>query len=136
MKEVMENDILISLSEIKTILYILMGIFIVGVVLVCFVLYIVGVRFLSYKKSDEFKFFVEEKLDKGLYNEVICDAKEFLKDRPYHTYAQWYLAKAYYYTDDFENARLYFEKILKREPDWVESVEPYLDKIIDSKLDE
>lgn len=132
----MENDILISLSEIKTILYILTGIFIIGVLLICFILYIVGVRFLSYKKSDVFKFFAEEKIDKGLYSEVISDAKEFLKDRPHHTYTQWYLAKAYYYTDDFENAKLYFEKILKREPDWEESVKPYLDEIIDSKLDE
>ncbi len=132
----MENNILISLNEIKTILYILIGIFIVGVLLVCFILYIVGVRFLSYKKSDEFKFFTEEKIDKGLYNEVISDAKEFLKNRPHHTYTQWYLARAYYYIDDFENAKVYFEKILKREPSWVESVEPYLDEINDKKINE
>ena len=125
----MENEFLVRLDELKTLIYVLISIFSVGLLLIVTIFYFIGIRFLSYKKSDYFKFCVEEKLDKGLCSEVISDSIEFLKERPHHTYAQWYLAKAYYYTNNYENAKVYFKKILKSEPAWVDSVEPYLDEI-------
>lgn len=123
----MENEILSSLSEIKTILYILLGVFILIFLFICYIFYFLETKGKKIMGSEEFNIFTEEKLDQGKYDEVIQDSLEFLQNRPHHTYAQWYLAKAYYYTNDYENAKIYFEKILEKEPGWENSVKPYLD---------
>ncbi len=40
----------------------------------------------------------EELLDKGKYEEAISNCKEVLEKLPNHINANWFIAKAYYYT--------------------------------------
>ena len=127
----MENEILQSLNEIKIIMYIVLAVLGLGVVLAVFMIIGVTSKILKYKKQEEFNFLGQEMLDKDCNKELIEHAKEHLEERPNHTYALWYLAKAYYNLKNYAQAKELFEKVGKIEPSWVETVEPYLDEIKD-----
>ena len=128
----MENNILVAINDLRTILYVILAIVVAGLLFIIFMGYKVGAKLSSVKADDKFQFFAEEQMDKGCYEELITYALDFLKERPHHTYAQWYLAKAYYNLEDYENAKKYFEKIAQRELEWRDNVMPFLDEINDN----
>lgn len=127
----MENEVLTAINEIKTMLYFISFIVIVGLIAMAFLGYKFAVKFAKVTMSDKFKFEAEEMLDKECYDELIKHSKDLLQERPNHTYALWYLGKAYYNTEDYDNAKIYFEKIAKTNLEWRDNVEPYLDEIND-----
>ena len=128
----MENDIILAINDLETTLYIILAIVIIGLLFILFLGYKVTAKLSRVKASDKFQFFAQEQMDKGCYEDLVTYALDFLKDRPHHTYAQWYLAKAYYNLEDYENAKKYFEKIAQRELEWRDNVMPYLDEINDN----
>ena len=125
----MENEILQSINEIKTLMYIVIAIIGVGTVLITFISINVILKTAKFKKQEYFNFHAQEMLDKDCNEELIEFAQEYLEERPNHTYALWYLAKGYYNTKNYLQAKELFEKIGKTEVSWLETVEPYLDEI-------
>ena len=125
----MENEILSTLNELKIVFYITLVFVIFIVITLAFAGYKFAFRFAKIAMSDKYKFFAEEMIDKECYDELIKYSKELLNERPNHTYALWYLGKAYFNTEDYENAKVCFEKIVKSNLEWRENVEPYLEEI-------
>lgn len=127
----METELLTSMNELKTILYIILTIFIIGSAIILILGYKLLHRISNSTKSEKFQYFAQEQMDKGCYEELKTYAQEFLEEKPHHIYAQWYLAKAYFYLEDYENAKKHFEKIAKTELEWRDNVLPYLEELND-----
>jgi len=127
----MENDILQSVNEIKTLIYIVLAIVGLGAILITFIAINVASKMAKYKREEDFNFHAQEMLDKNCNTELIEYAKEYLEERPNHTYALWYLAKGHYNLKNYSQAKELFEKIGKTEVSWLETVEPYLNEIKD-----
>ena len=127
----MENEILQSVNEIKTLVYIILAIVGLGAILVIFIALNVTSKMGKHQKEEDFNFQAQEMLDKNCNKELIEYAKEHLEKRPNHTYALWYLAKGNYNLENYSQAKELFEKIVKTEVSWLETVEPYLDEIKD-----
>ncbi len=68
-------------------------------------------------------------LDLGEYNKIIDECKEKLKKYPNHSSAIWFLAKAYYYKEENELSKKYFEKAIYLAPSWEEDAKEYLGKL-------
>jgi len=125
----MENEILSTLNELKTVFYITLSLIVITVIVLTFAGVKFATKFAKTTISDKYKFFAEEMIDKECYEELIKSSKELLEERPNHTYALWYLGKAYFNTEDYNNARVCFEKIAKTNLEWRDNVQPYLDEI-------
>jgi len=67
--------------------------------------------------------------DSGEYEKIIAECKEKLEKYPNHNDAVWFLAIAYFYTEQFENSKLNFEKVIYLVPSWEESANAYLEKL-------
>ena len=67
--------------------------------------------------------------DSGEYEKIIEECKEKLKKYPNHTDAVWFIAIAYYYTEQFESSKLSFEKAIYLVPSWKESAARYIEKL-------
>ena len=132
----MENEILIALNEIKSILYIILFVVVIGVVANWIR---AGISFKNLVSKEMREIFTEEAdtlYDNGSYQKLIKICEEHLEKRKNNVNAFWYMAKAYYQLDDYEKSKKLFEKVIKAEPSWEgEHVKPYLDKI-ESKLNE
>ena len=75
---------------------------------------------------------MENLMDAGEYINIIKSCKEKLEDYPNHANANWFIAKAYFYTDDRERSKKHFDKVIYLMPAWDESVNSYLDKMNDN----
>ncbi len=71
----------------------------------------------------------EELLDMGKYAEAIDKCKEVLEKHPNHINANWFIAKAYYYTKNNALSKDHFEKTLYLAPSWSENTNEYLSKL-------
>jgi len=125
----MDNEILSTLNEVKTILYIILVIVSIGVGGGLVLLIGVVKKMWSIRKNENFQAKAQELLDTGCFQELIEFATDFLNERPNHTYALWFLGKSYFCIEDFANAKVQFDKIDKTELDWRDIVQPYLDEI-------
>jgi hypothetical protein len=68
--------------------------------------------------------------DKGCFDELIFHCNEVLSKKPNHSYALWYIAKAYLQKEEYLLAKENFTNLAKLQPSWEEShIRPYLDKI-------
>jgi tetratricopeptide (TPR) repeat protein len=130
----MEQQILSTLQEIKTAIYVLMAIVVLGVV-ASFIRVAISVKNLVRGKLDDL--FRDEAIhlfDKGSFDELIKYCEDKLKSKPHHAYALWYVAKAYYQKGEHKRAKEYFEKVATAEPSWEKDyVQPYLEKIETSR---
>jgi tetratricopeptide (TPR) repeat protein len=70
-----------------------------------------------------------ELLDMGKYEKVIDKCKEVLEKRPNHINANWFIAKAYYYTNKNSLSKGHFEKTIYLTPSWEENANEYLNKL-------
>jgi tetratricopeptide (TPR) repeat protein len=131
----MEQEILSTLREIKTAIYVLMAVVVLGVV-ASFIRAAISVKNLVRGKLDElFRDEANHLFDKGAFDELIKTCEDKLKSKPHHAYALWYVAKAYYQKNEHTKAKEYFEKLAKAEPSWEkEYVQPYLEKIETSHM--
>jgi len=126
----MENESIIILSEIRTILYAILGI--VSAIGITFVIRSIIVIRSSVKeaKRDVFKELANDLLEEGNVSELISYCNDTLIKKPNNALALWWLGKAYFQKEDYINAKECFRKVLLTEPDWEKShIEPYLKKI-------
>jgi tetratricopeptide (TPR) repeat protein len=130
----MEQQILSTLQEIKTAIYVLMAIVVLGVVASFIRAGISAKSLLKGKLDDLFRDEANHLFDRAAFDELIKYCEDKLNSKPFHSDALWYVAKAYYQKGEHKKAKEYFEKLAKSEPSWEKQyVQPYLEKIDQSR---
>ena len=79
--------------------------------------------------DEQFSDSITKMLDLGEYEKVIEECKEKLEKYPNYSDAVWYLAKAYYYTENNKLALECFEKAVYLAPGWGEHAPQYIEKL-------
>jgi protein involved in temperature-dependent protein secretion len=73
-------------------------------------------------------------LETNKLDELIAYARARIGNRPNHTYAHWYLARALYLQQKWVEALRAFNEVARLDPSWIEdSVTPYL-RAIEAKI--
>lgn len=87
--------------------------------------------------KDSAEYFREQSqrlLETNKLEELIAYARERIEKRPNHTYAHWYLARAFYLQQKWKEALLSFNEVARLDPSWIEdSVTPYV-RAIEAKV--
>ena len=125
----MEQEILETLQTMRGYLFVIMVFFILWVL---FKIVDIVLNYLDkwIKAWDShFESQTARLLDKGEYEEAIQECKSKLEAYPNHLDAIWLLARAYYYTEQYDLARQCFEKAVYISPSWESNAESYLAKI-------
>jgi protein involved in temperature-dependent protein secretion len=103
-----------------------------------------GVAFLRMRRHPESKvdtetpeYFREQcqrLLETNKLDELVAYTRERIRKRPNHTYAHWYLARAFYLQQKWIEALRAFNEVARLDPSWIEdSVTPYV-RAIEAKL--
>jgi tetratricopeptide (TPR) repeat protein len=126
----MNSDTILILNDIKIALYILIAVVTLGVV-ANWVRAGVSIKSIIRRQLDDiFTEDASDYYDKGKFDELLEHCEAQLKDKPNHSYALWYKAKAYYQKQEYEKSKQCFDRLSKDEPSWIEShIQPYLKKI-------
>ena len=77
----------------------------------------------------DFKNRMNKLLNSGQYEKIIKESKEKLEKHPNHSVATWFIEIAYFYTENNELAKSYFEKAIYLSPSWEESAKVYQEKL-------
>ena len=73
-------------------------------------------------------------LETNKLDELVAYARERIRKRPNHTYAHWYLARAFYLQQKWIEALRAFNEVARLDPSWIEdSVTPYV-RAIEAKI--
>ena len=125
----MDIDILQELQLIRTYVFIIMFAIVLGVIVKA--AESIQKIYIGFKEAwdTSFENNTENLLDMGKYEEAIKECKEVIKKYPNHSYANWYIAKAYYYTNNNELSKEHFEKALYLVPSWSDNVNEYIVKL-------
>lgn len=84
--------------------------------------------------SEYFRERSQKLLEANKLDELIVYARDRIGNRPNHTYAHWYLARALYLQRRWKEALQSFNEVARIDPSWIEdSVTPYL-RAIEAKL--
>jgi cytochrome c-type biogenesis protein CcmH/NrfG len=66
-------------------------------------------------------------LETNKLDELVVYTRERIRKRPNHTYAHWYLARAFYLQQKWIEALRAFNEVARLDPSWIEdSVTPYV----------
>jgi protein involved in temperature-dependent protein secretion len=66
-------------------------------------------------------------LETNKLDELVGYTRERIRKRPNHTYAHWYLARAFYLQQKWIEALRAFNEVARLDPSWIEdSVTPYV----------
>ena len=68
-------------------------------------------------------------LESGRLDDLISACQRKLLARPNHAYAHWYLGRAYFLQERWQDARTEFETLRRISPDWASSIDPYIEEI-------
>ncbi len=127
----MDTEILQQLELIRVYLFIIMCAIVVWV----FIKSLQSIQrlIIDFKKTWDTSFDNKmlKYMDVGDYDKVINECKEVIKEYPNHVDATWYLAKAYYYTEDNELSKECFKKAIYLIPSWEEIANDYINKLND-----
>ena len=73
-------------------------------------------------------------LETNKLDELVAYTRERIRKRPNHTYAHWYLARAFYLQQKWIEALRAFNEVSRLDPSWIEdSVTPYV-RAIEMKI--
>lgn len=73
-------------------------------------------------------------LETNKLDELIAYTRDRIAKRPNHTYAHWYLGRAFYLQQKWTEALHAFNEVARLDPSWIEdSVTPYV-RAIETKL--
>ncbi|MBL8564488.1 MAG: hypothetical protein JNM89_02085 [Hyphomicrobiaceae bacterium] len=104
-----------------------------------FVVVFSALRFIRVVRQDigealgkAFKTEAETLFEIGELAALIETCAAYLKTRPNHAYALWFLGRAYFAGKDYESARIPFERLNELEPAWDANIRPFLN-IIDAE---
>jgi len=123
----MEAEILQTLREIKSILYVIGLIISIAVVFKVFEFITSIIK--NFKKAikEVWRNEANEYFDKGEYDSLISHCEKRIETYPNDVTAIWWLARAHLENGNREKADEYFEKVTNIEPSWKEEhVLPYL----------
>ncbi len=82
------------------------------------------------KLADDFWSEAKALLEQNKLDELMALTKEKITECPNHTYAHWYLGRAYYLQAEWQQAKEEFETVGRLDPTWQEEyVRPYLEEI-------
>ncbi|MBL1292899.1 MAG: hypothetical protein COB61_003410 [Thiotrichales bacterium] len=126
----METEILQELQSIRSFMFIIMFMVIIWAFFKILESIINIVT--SFKKAwdTDFENRVDKLINTGDYEKAIDTCKEKLVKYPNHIDANWYLAKAYYYTENNDKlSEELFKKIIYLVPSWEENANAYLEEI-------
>jgi len=77
--------------------------------------------------TDYFREQCQKLLETNKLNELVGYTRERIRKRPNHTYAHWYLARAFYLQQKWIEALRAFNEVARLDPSWIEdSVTPYV----------
>jgi len=125
----MESEILQELQSIRSFMFVIM--FVITLWVFFKILESVLNIFSGFSKAwdADFDNRTGHMLDSGEYDKAIKTCKEKLEKYPNHIDANWYIAKAYYYTEKNKLSKEHFEKVVYLMPSWKEIVNEYLEEI-------
>ena len=86
------------------------------------------------ESADYFREQCQKLLETNKLDELIAYTRERIRKRPNHTYAYWYLARAFYLQQKWIEALRAFNEVARLDPSWIEdSVTPYV-RAIEAKI--
>jgi cytochrome c-type biogenesis protein CcmH/NrfG len=84
--------------------------------------------------AEYFREHCQKLLEMNKLEELVAYTRERIKKRPNHTYAHWYLARAFYLQQRWIEALRAFNEVARLDPSWIEdSVTPYV-RAIEAKI--
>lgn len=84
--------------------------------------------------ADYFREQCQKLLETNKLDELVTYARERIRKRPNHTYAHWYLARAFYLQQKWIESLRAFNEVSRLDPSWIEdSVTPYV-RAIEAKI--
>ena len=128
----MENcsHLFAELSAIKVAVYLIFGFVVVIAIATALRIYYFAKRLAQGQLDDEFKAEASDLLEKAKLDKLIEITTEKIEERPNHTYAHWYLARAYYLKTEWQRALEEFAVVGRLEPSWKEDyVDPFVQEI-------
>ena len=124
------SRVLAELHAIKLAVYTILGIVTVTAVSTALRTYRYVKQLARDKFDDDFRNEAKELLEKNKLDELIELTREKITECPNHTYAHWYLARAYYLQANWQPAEEEFARVGRLDPPWQdEYVMPYLQEI-------
>jgi protein involved in temperature-dependent protein secretion len=86
------------------------------------------------ESTEYFREQCQKLLETNKLDELVAYARERIRKRPNHTYAHWYLARAFYLQQKWIEALRAFNAVARLDPSWIEdSVTPYV-RAIEAKI--
>ena len=86
------------------------------------------------ESADYFREQCQKLLETNKLDELIAYTRERIRKRPNHTYAYWYLARAFYLQQKWIEALRAFNEVARLDPSWIEdSVTPFV-RAIEAKI--
>ena len=125
----MESEILQELVTIRVYIFIIMSAVVLWVLM--YAIAAAQKIIVEYKKVIN-AYFVNDLLkifDLGEYEKIIKDCSKMLEKYLNHTDVTWYLARAYYYTENNNLSLEYFNKAVYLVPSWEEDAGNYIKKL-------
>jgi cytochrome c-type biogenesis protein CcmH/NrfG len=84
--------------------------------------------------TEHFREQCQKLLETNKLDELVTYTRERIRKRPNHTYAHWYLARAFYLQQKWIEALRAFNEVARLDPSWTEdSVTPYV-RAIEAKI--
>jgi len=79
------------------------------------------------ESTEYFREQCQKLLETNKLDELVAYTRERIRKRPNHTYAHWYLARAFYLQQKWIEALRAFNEVSRLDPSWIEdSVTPYV----------
>ena len=86
------------------------------------------------ESAEYFREQCQKLLETNKLDELVAYTRDRIKKRPNHTYAHWYLARAFYLQQKWIEALRAFNEVARLDPSWIEdSVTPYV-RAIEAKI--
>jgi cytochrome c-type biogenesis protein CcmH/NrfG len=86
------------------------------------------------ESAEYFRERCQKLLETNKLDDLVAYTRERIRKRPNHTYAHWYLARAFYLQQKWIEALRAFNEVARLDPSWIEdSVTPYL-RAIEAKI--
>jgi cytochrome c-type biogenesis protein CcmH/NrfG len=86
------------------------------------------------ESTEYFREQCQKLLETNKLDELVVYTRERIRKRPNHTYAHWYLARAFYLQQKWIEALRAFNEVARLDPSWIEdSVTPYV-RAIEAKI--
>ena len=122
-------DLLTELKAIKLVLITASVLIAASVGMAAFRTYRYVKHFVTERFDDLFRQEGQDLLESGRLEQLISKCRHWLVERPNHTYAHWYLGRAYYLQERWDEALQAFSTAKRISPEWAGTVDPYIDEI-------